>query len=336
MRATSALPRAHLCSRRSLLFVVAVLVISVLLDFALLVGKVEIDGRYEGVGTMPMINAQSCTEAFVLTFFFSQILLVAAWTTLFPGTSGLRLLAGTAVVAAATFFLSALSGPMPLHGTYLRQRYVPGDHWEAASEALLLVAMCLIIFYVVQAPYWLLRRILRARIVYDPGGRLSAPPRRPLSIVELLTATAFLAIPLLLARVVFTDGVMLRAGVLIAALALCLSMSLLGIPYLWAMLGTRRFLLGAVAVAALSEIVALIGGPTYMWIESRIPVGRWPLVFVAFQCVAASALLFAVGYGLLARAVGYRLVWSVPWNKSPAREVTPAISPTAAEGSTPL
>jgi hypothetical protein len=112
-------------------------------------------------------------------------------------------------------------------------------------------------------------------------------------------------------------------------------MALIGGVCLWAMLATRRFLLAALVVAAPSVLVALCGPAIFVWVEPRVRPADWPLVVAAFRCVAGTALVLAIGYAVVARACGYRLVWQWPWAKSRPSEAKQPISQAAVTGAAP-
>ena len=303
------------CSQRALCLVATVLVANVVLDYVLLELMAIVNAGSAAPGWSLAIYEGPCTEAFVLGSFFSQVVMLAVWAALFPGSSPLRLLFATVVTTAAAFLFTTRVDALSLQGLFLHRPRGPLDSWQVVAGSLYSVAVFLLLLYLVQIPFWLLRRTARMRIIFDPSGEAAAPANGPLRLIDLLAAVSFLAVPLALGRI--TATVESFSHFLVDILVLSLLMIVFGLPYLWAIMGSRRLGFGVVAALAFSEGVALVGFETFLLLEPNIRPADWPIVVAAFHAVQVATLVIALANGLAARTLGYRLVWAMPW-RAPA------------------
>jgi hypothetical protein len=317
--------------------VVAVVLANIAFDIGLFIVRSRIDAALDPGdvwGTPSRANYQlwtACSEAFLLGLLYAQLVMIAIWTALFPGNSVRRLLVGTlAVIVFGVVILMIVQGTSA-DGYYLRNRFVELDRWQLLGDALWMVAWGWTLFYLAQAPFWIMRRAVHMRIVHRTADDLSTR-NAPLRLLDIFGVLAFVAVPLALLRVISPDGLNPSLG--LAMVALVAGMWFFGVCYLEAVFGAKSAWRAIIAVLLVSELAALAGAFVFPWVERR--AGPIPNVLVtsAFHAMAAAVMLVALGNGLWARAAGYRLVarWPRPRSVDAPRQA--AITASALPEST--
>ena len=306
------LVRKHIAlfSQRAFSLVAVVLVANLALDFLLLNLMALVNAGSAAPGWSLALYEGPCTEAFVLGVFFSQVVMLAVWAALFPGNSPLRLLFATVVTITAAMVFAFQVESLWLQGLFLHRPRGALDSWAVVSSSLDSATVFLLLLYLVQIPLWLLRRVGRMRILFDPSGEAGAPGNGPLRLIDLFAVTSFLAVPLALGRIMVTSDTV--SHLFIPVLALSLLMIVFGLPYLWAILGTRHLGIGLVTALVFSEGVAVCGSLVFALLTGNLQPRDWPIVVAAFHATQVATLAMALANGLAVRTIGYRLVWAIP------------------------
>ncbi len=296
-------------SRRELTFVSAVLLANLAFDVALLASEVAVYTRIDMTAWTAPLTWNTWVEGFFLACFFAQIVVLAIWTALFSGSNLLRLLVGTLVLICSIYLFAALGPRLTTREPFYLSPRDDHDFWRIAGGWLFAV----IVFYLVQIPFWTLRGVLKLRITNAPSLGSPDRPNRQLSLALVFGITAYFAVPLALARGLAPNYEARALGMAVLALT-CISVAF-GLPYLWAMLGTKRLRWSIVAALALSEVLVHAGSWAYIQLTGTRPAD-WPFVVAGFRGVQVATLFVAIGNGLAARAAGYRLVYANPWRRT--------------------
>ncbi len=233
----------------------------------------------------------SWMEAFSLACLFSQIVILAIWAALFTGSNLVRVLMSTLVLCVSVYLL-----------TWIAQVVAPAvaefRNWTGFQGLTLIV----VLFYVIQIPFWILRFLLGWRIVLDVAREPAAADRHRYTMLHILGWMAFLSVPLGLGQV-YHGRRASDAPLVIGCLALITW--LYGVPYLWATLRAKQMLWGLALCVPLSVGATLVGWKLYLMVY---PSGSAALVLQAFLFVQGGAILAGLGTGIAARLFGYRLI----------------------------
>lgn len=233
----------------------------------------------------------------------AQVALHAVWCTLVPLHWIKRILVGT--ISGLVLYGAWAAGYAfyAFHHSYLRD-----DYCVVVATGLLCLPLLLL---AAQTPLWIMRIWFRWRIAHlddDPSTNL-----QPLRIGHLMIATAAIAVALAAAQVSQAiggspnDGSIV--GLAVAAIIIIVISAMSSVPAVLASLRARRypvalglvFFVDLAIVAAYVAVMVIIAGAPLDW----------------EGCVAVSAL--AVGFFvnrtlpmLIARKLGYRLLWGYP------------------------
>jgi hypothetical protein len=296
-------------SRRELAVVSAVLLANLAFDVAFMASEAAVYTRIDMTAWTAPLTWNTWVEGFFLACFFAQIVVLAIWTALFSGSNLFRLLVGTFILICSIYLLAAVGTRLGMRGLFYMSPRDDHDFWRIAGGWLFAV----IVFYLVQIPFWTLRGVLELRITNAPSLGSPDRPNRQLSLALVFGITAFFAVPLALARGLAPNYEARALGMVVLALT-CISVAF-GLPYLWAMLGTKRLRWSIVAALTLSELMVHLGSWAYIQLTGTRPAD-WPFVVAGFRGVQVATLFVAIGNGLAARAAGYRLVGANPWRRS--------------------
>ena len=296
-------------SRHELAFVSAVLLANLAFDVAFMAAEAAVYTRTDMTAWTTPSTWNTWVEGFFLACFFGQIVVLALWTALFSGSNLFRLLVGTLVLICSIYLFAALGPRLTTREPFYLSPRDDHDFRHIAGGWLFAV----VVFYLVQIPFWTLRGAYEMRITNAPSFGSPDRPNRQISLALVFGITAYFAVPLALARGLVPIYEARALGTVVLALT-CISVGF-GMPYLWAMLGTKRLRWSIVAALLLSELLVHLGSWAYIQLTGTRPAD-WPLVATAFRGVQVATLIIAIGNGVAARAAGYRLAGTNPWRRS--------------------
>lgn len=230
----------------------------------------------------------------------AQMALLAIWCTLVPLHWVRRAL-------AVALFAIVLYGAWAAGFAFFafQHDFLRDDFWRVFATGLLCLPLLLL---AAQTPLWIMRIWFRWRIVHRDDG--PSTTFQPLGIRDLMIATAVIAMALAAAQYALSinspsgDGSIV--GLVIAAVIVMVISTITLLPAVLASLHARRLLLAlglvfgvdiAVVVVYVTIMVVLTGAP----LDSE--------VFVGFPMLAAGFFLSLTVPLLIARMLGYRLLW---------------------------
>jgi hypothetical protein len=293
-------------ARQRLKFIGIAIATNLLFDVALLIAMATVEAKIDLNRSKNAMYIRLAAEGFVLGCLISQLVALAVWTALFTGANSGRLLLGTMALTCGVFSLSALARAMHLQGYYLRANGDATDIWQTTAVWL----FAILAFYVVQIPLWMLRAVWQMRIVRERAEWM-LPANQQISLLQIFGITSYFAVVMALTRVEGPIPHLRDASRAVLAITV-LSVGI-GMPYLWAILGTKRVIWGIVAIGLMSEAFVYVGSRLYMHAVTAVAPADWPYVVVAFRGAQFGTLLIGIRNGLAARTAGYRLMVATAW-----------------------